>query len=334
MSYEETLIRLKAELEHIVPGGVRSSVNLAEISRWRIGGEARLLIAPRTIEEVSTVCKALAGSNVPYCVIGQTSNLLFDSEGFDGIIVQISSEMSGYVIEPPYVTARGGTAVPELARATGQAGLSGLEHTVGIPGTIGGLVMMNGGSQRKGVGASVVDVTVVTNGGEVRTLTQEECRFAYRTSVFRETENIIVSVRLKLSTGEASDILREMDEIVQSRKERFPGDEPNCGSTFLSDPKMYTTVGPPGAAIESVGLKGAQIGGAQVSEKHANFINNAGGATSKDVLRLIKKVRDRVHAVTGFALEAEARYVASNGEVTSASDAAEKLYPTDPTMCP
>lgn len=312
-------------LQAAVPGGVRDGVNLSDVSRWRIGGVADAYIEPADERELIAAFELLGRTGVPYCVIGETSNLLFDSEGMHGAIVRIGPRMSGIVIDGLNVIAKAGTRVPELARAAGEAGLAGIEHTVGIPGTIGGLVLMNGGSQRKGIGSHVDWVRYVDADGRTSTLTRDECEFAYRTSSLQKRRGAVVEVGLRLERGDRDAIIAEMDSIVESRAARFPEDEPNCGSTFLSNPAMYATVGPPGKAIEDVGLKGHQVGGAQVSPKHANFICNVGGATSNDVLRLVELIRSTVYRRTGYLLDAEAKYVTTEGEMMAAHDAARRF---------
>lgn len=319
--------RVLRALQEAVPGGVRAAVDLADISRWRIGGMADAFIEPADERELIAAFEVLADAGAPYCVIGETSNLLFDSEGMRGAIVRIGPRMSGITIDGLDVVTKAGTRVPELARAVGEAGLTGIEHTVGIPGTIGGLVLMNGGSQRKGIGSHVAWVRYVNADGTTSTLTRDECAFAYRTSVLQQRRGAVVEVGLRLEEGDRRSIVAEMDAIVASRAARFPEDEPNCGSTFLSNPAMYATVGPPGRAIEDAGLKGHQIGGAQVSPKHANFICNVGGATSDDVLRLIALIRSAVQRQTGYALDAEAKYVTTEGEMMSAHNAAWRSEP-------
>lgn len=303
---------------------VQNDVNLSEITRWRIGGRCSFLVEPRTIDEVIDVTKFLSTENVPVCVVGETSNLLFDSAGFDGVIIRIASKMSGISVEGTRVRALAGTAVPQVARTAADHGLTGIEHIVGIPGTIGGLALMNGGSQRKGIGAHIVAVTFVHEDGMVSTMNHDECEFSYRHSRLQSLRGIVAQVELELATGDSSDIHREMDEIVREREAKFPSSEPNCGSTFLSDPNMYATVGPPGRVIEDAGFKGFRLGGVQVSPKHANFLSNVGDARSDDVLSLIGLIRGTVQERTSYMLDAEVRYVSRMGRVAPAHEVADE----------
>ncbi|GAA1159450.1 UDP-N-acetylmuramate dehydrogenase [Nesterenkonia sandarakina] len=314
-SLADSLLR---RLRQAVPGGVQVSVNLSSFSRWRIGGPADALVEPTNRHEVAGVLQLLESTGTPYCVVGETSNLLFDSRGLRGVIVRIAARMSGISFDGRDVVVKAGTSVPELARAAGAKGLSGIEHTVGIPGTLGGLVIMNGGSQRKGIGSSVAWVRYVDRVGTLIELSREDCEFSYRSSALQRLGGVVTEVGLRLDRGNTDEIEAEMDEIVASRQARFPEDAPNCGSTFLSNPAMYSSVGPPGKAIDDAGLRGTQIGGAQISPKHSNFINNVGGATSDDVLALVGLVRGAVLERTGFRMDAEARYVSPDGKVTAA----------------
>ncbi|KRA26138.1 hypothetical protein ASD65_15680 [Microbacterium sp. Root61] len=299
-------------------------MRLSEVSRWQIGGPALVVVEPRSIAEAADVVALMRDRIEPMLVVGDMSNVLFDSDGFDGVIIRIGRSLSTMRALGTMVHAEAGIAIPQLARATADLGLSGLEHTVGIPGTLGGLVTMNGGSQRKGIGLSVARVTCLDRSGNVLEFTQSECQFGYRSSTLQRPDLIVAAVELQLEPRDSIEVHAEMDEVVESRRARFPEDLPNCGSTFLSDPSMYEIIGAPGKAIESVGLKGYSYGGAQVSPQHANFVVNTGGATSDDVLAVIHHIRETVHRSTGFAMDCEVRYVSPDGDVVPAHIAAEE----------
>lgn len=309
---------LVARLHHASGGAVRSGVELASLTRWKVGGRADLLVEPSDGEQVAAVLKLLHDAQAPYCVVGETSNLLFDSAGLRGALIRVSSRMSDILITGTKVKAEAGASVPQLARAAASESLAGIEHIVGIPGTIGGLVLMNGGSQRKGIGSHVEYVRYADPRGEISVVSPDECDFAYRSSSLQGRDGAIVEVGLRLAEGHADEINGEMDAIVAARRARFPEDQPNCGSTFVSNPSMYSVIGPPGKAVEDAGLKGYRIGGAQISAMHANFINNIGGATSDDVLAVIGTMRSRVFERTGFLMEAEVRYVSPVGDMMPA----------------
>lgn len=184
---------------------------------------------------------------------------------------------------------------------------------------------MNGGSQRRGIGDNVLQVTCADLNGGVRQLDAVECGFSYRKSSLQAAKVIVTDVILELSRGDPAVIADTMNNILAERASKFPSDYPNCGSTFLSNPEMYSTIGPPGRAIEEAGLKGYRIGGAQVSTKHANFLLNLGHATSDDILRLIAHIRDTVFTRTGYLMDCEVRHIAPDGVVRPAHEKASEL---------
>ncbi len=291
---------------------------LSGYSSWQIGGPADLLVEPTTPQQVATVVTYARQNNVPLVVIGQGTNLLFADAGLRGIILKIGSNMSNLSIVGNRIIAEAGLWVPQLARQAMLAGLSGLEHTIGIPGTLGGLVMMNGGSHRKGIGENVVRVTVVDRDGQLVQMNREDCDFSYRHSALQGTGVVVVETELECPFGDLNQIRREMMTDLRERRTKFPRKQPNCGSVFLSTSEMHATVGPPGKVIEEAGLKGTRIGQAEVSQQHANFILNLGGATAADVLSLIAFIRKSIQQEIGFDLKCEARYVEPNGQIIPA----------------
>lgn len=306
-------------LERICPGHVVCGVPLARISRWRIGGLADVIVRPRSIDELARLRGWLHSEGLAHVVIGATSNLLFADEGLRVICMQIGGEFASLNLAGCEITAGPGVWVPGLARRAMLAGLTGLEHTCGIPGTLGGLICMNGGSQRKGISDAIILVTSVDAQGNVRHRTREECAFAYRQSVFQTCGDVIAGAILRLAPAPDHGLVRrEMLEILASRRRKFPQKQPNCGSVFVSNPAMYGEYGPPGALIERLGFKGRRVGGALVSPRHANFIVNAGGATAADVLSLINQIKSAVLAAAGYPMAVEARYVTVVGEILTA----------------
>lgn len=305
-------------LSRLCPGGLSQNVDLATLSRWRIGGIADVMIQPSSVNELCALRSFIANEGLPSVVIGDTSNLLFSDEGLRSICIKIGERMSSVQVDGETVSAEAGVWVPCLSRLVMQAGLTGAEHTCGIPGSLGGLICMNGGSQRKGIGSAVVDVTAVDTFGTAFTLDQEECDFAYRTSVFQINSAVIVRARLRFSHApDRAATRREMISILHERNRKFPRKQPNCGSVFKSNPAMYTSIGPPGVAIESLGLKGFRIGDAMVSTHHANFFVNTKAASAHDMVALITKVSDAVYEQTGYRMEPEVRLVTPTGSVVS-----------------
>jgi UDP-N-acetylmuramate dehydrogenase len=319
---------LQAELQRLATldvGRCTFAAPLAEHCTWRIGGPADLLIEPTSIAQVQAVIYFARRHAIPLLVIGQGSNLLFADAGLRGIVLRLGANFAHVTIDGATIVAEAGAWVPGLARRAQQAGLAGLEHTIGIPGTIGGLVVMNGGSQRRGIGENVRRVWTVGEKGALTELTAEQCRFGYRCSALQESGAVVVKVELACESGDPKEIRRAMLADLRERRRKFPRKEPNCGSVFLSTAQMHASVGPPGKIIEEAGLKGARVGAAEVSRRHANFIVNTGGATAADVLALIDHVRRTVHARIGFVLGCEVRYVDEQGVVQPADQLLPKL---------
>jgi len=296
-------------------GVVSFSEPLSKHNSWRIGGNADLLVEPGDPEQIARAMQAARLYEVPLVVIGQGTNLLFDDAGIRGMVLKCGARLAGIRIDGEQIIAGGGAWVPQLARLSMRAGLTGLEHTIGIPGTVGGLVMMNGGSQRRGIGENVRRVWIVDADGEMQILSREQCGFSYRHSALQGSGAVVTQVELECPKGDLRQIRREMVEDLRVRRQKFPRKMPNCGSVFLSSAEMHASVGPPGKIIEEAGLKGFRIGQAEVSRQHANFIVNLGGATAAEVLALINHIRNTVHRRIGFDLDCEVRYVSPEGKV-------------------
>jgi UDP-N-acetylmuramate dehydrogenase len=312
------------QLAQLVDAGVGRTLfdaRLADHSSWQIGGPADLLVEPETIAQVARVISFARRHDIPLMVIGQGTNLLFDDSGLRGIVLKIGESLSRVEISDNRIVAEAGAWVPGLARKAMIAGLAGLEHTIGIPGTLGGLVLMNGGSQRKGIGENVRRVWVVDQEGKLLELNRNECAFAYRRSALQGSGAVVVKAELECERQEPRNIRQMMLEDLRERRRKFPRKQPNCGSVFLSTSEMHASVGPPGKVIEDAGLKGTRIGKAEVSHQHANFIVNLGGATSVDVLNLIAHIRKVVHERIGFDLCCEVRYVCPTGDIIPAHQA-------------
>lgn len=303
-----------AELNKICPGGVLKNISLAEISQWGVGGKADILIRPSTTKQIADLRSWFFRNNIHHFTIGSTSNLLFSDEGLRAPCVQLGNRLSQLTIYSNMVHAQAGVWVPSLARRLMLAGLTGGEHICGIPGTLGGLVCMNGGSQRKGIGSNVVSVESVDTTGNIFHRFASECNFSYRNSIYQANNEVITSVTLKFSKGQLSNIRQDMLAILADRSRKFPRKLPSCGSVFKSNPEMYAEIGSPGLIIEKLGFKGRRQGGAQVSLQHANFIVNTGGATANDILKLIAEISLEVKNSTGHSMDPEAFYVTPHGE--------------------
>lgn len=305
-----------SDLEELLPGRVTRDVDLSEISRWRVGGVARVVVQPNGTDELSRLRGWVHQRSLPSVIIGGTTNLLFADEGLDAIAIQLEPSVTDVDIKETLVSVSASVWVPALVRKSISAGLTGIEHACGIPGTLGGLICMNGGSQRKGIGDSVRSVTSVRDDGTIKTRVAAECGFSYRTSIYQSNNEVISSATLHLVKSASPRSLRqEVLEILRSRREKFPQKLPNCGSVFVSDPSMYKRYGPPGKVIEEMGLKGLTSGNASISHQHANFIVNNGGATAREIIYLINKTREQVFVKTGYLMKVEARYVTKDGRI-------------------
>jgi len=295
----------------------KRDVLLSTCCTWKIGGLADFLIEPASWKQVALVLRYAGKNDIPTVVIGQGSNLLFDDAGLQGIVIKIGRRLSHINIVGTIIHAESGISTPRLARAVSLAGLSGIEHIVGIPGTLGGLVFMNGGSLRKAIGDSITEVKTMDRQGNMRTFRRDECGFAYRHSRFQNEGCVITGTVMELVPGRRDAILARMLQVLRERRKKFPLTLPNCGSVFKSNPRLYETSGSPGKIIETIGLKGTSVGGAIISERHANFIVNKGAATAQDVLSLIARIRARVIRETGFHLKCEVQFVESTGMIRS-----------------
>ncbi|HDZ47803.1 hypothetical protein LCGC14_0106970 [marine sediment metagenome] len=302
------------ELEGLCPGGIEHNVPLASISQWKIGGTADTIIRPSTSQQLADLRRWFYHHDVHHLTIGSTSNLLFSDEGLRAPCIQLGKRLSHVSIDKNIVHAQAGVWVPSLARQLMLSGLTGGEHICGIPGTLGGLVCMNGGSQRKGIGSHVESVESVDVTGNVVHRTRSECNFAYRSSVYQTNNEVITSVTLAFNDGQATQIRQEMLAILAERSSKFPRKLPNCGSVFKSNPAMYSEVGAPGTIIEKLGFKGYSIGDVFVSPMHANFIVHNGQGMAKDVLALIDEISEKVFSETGYRMDVEVIYVTPNGD--------------------
>lgn len=311
---------IAADLGRLGVGELHLDADLRTYSHWRCGGRGDLVIHPRSKDAVSRLLSYFHEREIPWSVIGEGSNLFFDDAGVRTPLIHIGSCLNGIAIDGAHLVAEAGAWAPAVALKAMRAELTGIEHTIGIPGTFGGLVLMNGGSLRQSVGSHIVKVEVAERNGTIRSLSRRACGFGYRRSTLQRRDIIVLSATLALRAGKREAMRRHMLDIMASRRRRFPRNLPNCGSVFVSDPALFATFGPPGAVIEHAGLKGARVGGAMVSPRHANFIVNLGHARSSDILALIARVRDIVATNTGRRMRCEVRFMDSAGVVREAHE--------------
>lgn len=277
---------------------------MAKHTSFRIGGPARRMAFPKTREQLVVLAGLLQEAGIEPLLLGNGTNLLVADEGLDTVVINTSAQLSR--VEQTgecELTADAGVSLCQLALFAWKQGLAGLAFAHGIPGTLGGGVVMNAGAYGGELKDVIADVTALYPDG-VRTLTADEMGFSYRHSAFSSGEGIVLGAKLKLEPGDPNAIKAKMDELMARRKASQPLEFPSAGSTFKRPPGHYA-----GPLIESCGLKGARIGGAEVSCKHAGFVVNAGGATCADVLALMKKVQKTVFDTYGVLLEPEVKIV-------------------------
>ena len=302
-------------------GDIHNNEPLSLHSTWRIGGPADIFIEPRSVDQIIQIVKIARSHKIPLVVIGNGSNVLFSDAGIRGIVMKLGEKFSKFSIEGTHINAESGVFIPTLAQSAAQAGLSGLEHTIGIPGSLGGLVCMNGGSQKKSIGEIIDHVMAIDRTGHLSRVSHEKCNFSFRHSSFQEPVQIVCKVQLVCQRKDVSVIQKEMNEIISAREQKFPMDLPSCGSVFLSSPDLNNALGSPGSLIENAGLKGYNIGGAQISNHHANFIVNTGGAKAIDIISLIHLIRKKIFEIHHIWLDSEVKYIQEDGTTWQLHDA-------------
>ena len=274
---------------------------MARHTTFRVGGPADVLFMPEGADQLIAALEAARSAGVPAYVIGNGSNLIVRDGGVRGLVIAIGEGMSEIARCGDTVEAQAGAALARVAAFAQSEGLAGLEFASGIPGTLGGGCAMNAGAYGGQLSDVLIDARVLT-GGAVRTLSREDMQMGYRTSLPLRTGGIVLSARFALTPGAPEAIAARMRELNARRRDKQPLNLPSAGSTFKRPEGHFA-----GALIEQAGLKGLSVGGAQVSQKHAGFIVNAGGATASDVLALIAEVQDAVQARSGIRLETEVR---------------------------
>lgn len=272
---------------------------------FRAGGNADLLVIPKNSEELTKVMGIIYGRKVDFFIMGNGTNLLVKDGGFRGAIVKIGSGIGNINVEKERIHAGAGALLSEVSAKALEFGLTGFEFASGIPGSIGGAAYMNAGAYGGDMGDVVEQVRVLCKDGNGEyVLSKQEMEYGYRRSALMDTEDIIVSVSLKLSRGNRDDIYGKMQEFACSRKNKQPFNYPSAGS-FFKRPKGYFA----GKLIEEAGMKGARVGGAGVSTLHAGFIINEKDATAKDIIELMKEIQHRVHEKAGVWLFPEVRII-------------------------
>lgn len=277
---------------------------LSSYTTFRIGGPADALVTPNSLEQLAEALRFSQGHNVPLTIIGNGSNLIVRDRGIRGIVIQVADNLNAINIDQETISAQAGVRLIALARVAYDKGLSGLEFASGIPGTLGGAVAMNAGAYGGEMKDIVRSVTLMDLQGQTRVIDAPDMHFGYRTSLAQGQSLLVVEATMRLCPKDRAEIKATMDDLNERRRTKQPLQWPSAGSIFKRPPEHYA-----GPLIEGAGLKGVSVGGAQVSELHAGFIVNTGGATARDVLDLIHLVQDRVNEKYGVKLETEVRII-------------------------
>ena len=266
---------------------------------FKVGGNAMCIAMPDTVRKASALIKFLNENNIKHYYLGNGSNVIFNDNGFDGVIVKTSA-LNGIDIKGNVVTAGAGVLMTSLSKRVQEHSLSGLEFCYGIPGNVGGGIFMNAGAYGGEISNCLVSVDYIDENGNLNTISKDECDFSYRHSRFMKENWLIVSATFEMQTKDGTEMLAFMEDIMQRRKDKQPLDKPSAGSSFKRPVGYFAA-----ALIDECGLKGLTVGGAQVSEKHAGFIVNIGDATCQDIVDLADKVRQIVLDKKGVVLEKE-----------------------------
>lgn len=281
---------------------VRIEEPMKKHTTFRTGGPALYFVTPSCEKEIASVVNLCHREKMPYYILGNGSNLLVSDKGYDGVIISMTKGFSQIEVRDQVITAGSGALLSRIARTALEESLTGLEFAAGIPGTLGGAVVMNAGAYGGEMKQVLQSVSVLTKDGQVKEIPAEELELGYRKSCIQREEYIVLSAEILLKQGKKSEIQAQMEDFAARRREKQPLEYPSGGSTFKR-PEGYFA----GKLIEDAGLKGFTVGGAQVSEKHSGFVINRNGATSADVYELCRQVQARVKEKFGVDLEMEVK---------------------------
>ena len=269
---------------------------------FRVGGNADYFVCPNSIDEVKNVVALCKEEQMPYYILGNGSNLLVGDKGFRGVIIQIYKEMNAIEVKEDKVIVEAGALLSRIGNVALEESLTGFEFAAGIPGTVGGAVVMNAGAYGGEMKDVLETVTVLTPEGDVIVLENAELELGYRTSIIAKKDYIVLGAVIKLEHGDKTVIKEKMTELKIQRTTKQPLEYPSAGSTFKRPVGYFA-----GKLIDDAGLRGFQVGGAQVSEKHCGFVINKDNATAADIVELMKQVADIVKDKFGVELEAEVK---------------------------
>ncbi len=273
---------------------------MSKHTTFRVGGEAECFITIQSEEELGKLIPYLNQIEQDYFILGNGSNLLVGDKGYRGIVLKFGEQMEQIRVEGTRITAKAGALLAQAAAVAKENSLTGLEFAAGIPGSIGGGVVMNAGAYDGEMKMVVESVRGMDSEGQILTLDNDTMEFGYRTSAIKYRPIVVLEVALQLSQGEKSQIAGRMEELAQLRKSKQPLEYPSAGSTFKRPEGYYA-----GKLIMDAGMRGYRIGGAQVSDKHCGFVINTGKATAADIREVIEEVQERVKERFHVSLEPE-----------------------------
>lgn len=301
MYSQRQLSRLQSELQRLNIGPIICQAPMRAHTTWRIGGPADLLLTPPTPEALERIVQYAKNQQIPLTLLGCGSNVLVSDQGIRGFVVQLAHGLTAIRFNnAAQVYAQAGAALSTLAYQAAEHSLKGLAFAEGIPGSVGGAIIMNAGAYGGHISDCLQSVTCLFSDGQIQTIDCQKDSFAYRSSTFRQSQSIILSAEFALLPGDRQAILAEMALYHQKRHTYQPLDVPSAGSVFKNPPGHKAA-----QLIEAAGAKGWRMGDAQVSPKHCNFIINRAQATCQDVLALMETVQQAVHANSGIWLERE-----------------------------
>jgi UDP-N-acetylmuramate dehydrogenase len=284
-----------------VRGEIRFSEPMRDHTTYKVGGEAEVLFSPDSISDAIAVHRMASREAIPLTIIGAGSNVIAPDDGLDGIVLEMKRKHATLeFLGDGLVRAHAGVLLTDLARSAAKRGLVGLEPLSCIPGTVGGAVIMNAGTHEGDTSDVLHRIGVCTSRGRTRIFHKQELSFGYRTSILMGSDWMILWAEFRLPSGSRRSALNAMAKQRKDRERRYPLKYPSAGSVFKRPPDDY-----PGRLIESCGCKGMRVGGAVVSDRHANFIVNTGKATAADIMELISRIRKKVYEKTGIYLELE-----------------------------
>lgn len=279
-------------------------VSMKNYTSFKVGGPAELFLSPEDAGQTAKLVRFCEKEEIPVFVLGKGSNLLVSDRGIKGAVIYTGKQCGISLVDENTVRAQSGASLAQLCTFALENSLSGLEFAYGIPGTVGGAVFMNAGAYGGEMKDVLLNSEYVSTDGASGELDNEAMELSYRHSAYENSNLVITAASVRLAPADRNEIKSTMNDILARRKEKQPLEYPSAGSTFKRPEGNFA-----GALIEQCGLKGVSVGGAQVSEKHAGFIINRGGATAADILSLIKHVQARVKAQTGVSLETEIRLI-------------------------